>query len=479
MGATSGTNLTPERPRLSTHQKALSVNLDGARYGTFAEIGAGQEVARWFFKVGAAAATISKSISAYDMTVSDAIYGKCKRYVSRERLERMLDYEHSLNVERLGVSRGDTTAFFAFADTVSALNYKGNNECHGWMGVKYQAFPGDADNTIILHMRMLDKENPLQQDALGILGVNLLYAAFFLHHTPNLMLESLLDNLTTDRLEIDMIDFSGIEFRRVDNRVMSLKLVQLGLSGAAMFGPKGEVLQPAEVLRKRPILVERGSFRPVTKVNIDMIESAKRQFSQEPEVHGKEVVELMEITMRNLLSGGGDIDLRDFLARADLLSTAGKTVLISDYFEYYRLAAYLGRYTDEPIAVTMGAQSVRDLFTEEYYVGLEGGILEAFGRLFTRDLRLYVYPLLEQSTGQLTTAENIEMPEELRNLYRHLIERGRIRSLNHYDQSVLHIFSRDVLRRIKDQDNTWETMVPPEIAEVIKKRHFFGWREKT
>ena len=479
MGATSGTNLTPERPRLSTHQKALSVNLDGARYGTFAEIGAGQEVARWFFKVGAAAATISKSISAYDMTVSDAIYGKCKRYVSRERLERMLDYEHSLNVERLGVSRGDTTAFFAFADTVSALNYKGNNECHGWMGVKYQAFPGDADNTIILHMRMLDKENPLQQDALGILGVNLLYAAFFLHHTPNLMLESLLDNLTTDRLEIDMIDFSGIEFRRVDNRVMSLKLVQLGLSGAAMFGPKGEVLQPAEVLRKRPILVERGSFRPVTKVNIDMIESAKRQFSQEPEVHGKEVVELMEITMRNLLSGGGDIDLRDFLARADLLSTAGKTVLISDYFEYYRLAAYLGRYTDEPIAVTMGAQSVRDLFTEEYYVGLEGGILEAFGRLFTRDVRLYVYPLLEQSTGQLTTAENIEMPEELRNLYRHLIERGRIRSLNHYDQSVLHIFSRDVLRRIKDQDNTWETMVPPEIAEVIKKRHFFGWREKT
>ncbi len=479
MGATSGTNLTPERPRLSTHQKALSINLDPARYGTFAEIGAGQEVARWFFKVGAAAATISKSISAYDMTVSDAIYGKCKRYVSRERLERMLDYEHGLNVERLGVSRGDATAFFTFADTVSALNYKGNNECHGWMGVKYQAFPGDADNTIILHMRMLDKENPLQQETLGILGVNLLYAAFFLHHTPNLMLESLLDNLTTDRLEIDMIDFSGIEFRRVDNRVMSLKLVQLGLSGAAMFGPKGDVLQPAEVLRKHPILVERGSFRPVTKVNIDMIESAKKQFALEPEVHGKEIVELMEITMSNLLAGGGDIDLRDFLARADLLSTAGKTVLISDYSEYYRLASYLGRQTNEPIAVTMGAQSLRDLFTEQYYTGLEGGILEAFGRLFTRDLRLYVYPLLEQSTGQLTTAENIEMPEELRNLYRHLMERGRIRTLTNFDQSVLHIFSRDVLRRIKDQDNTWEEMVPTEIAEVIKKRRFFGWREKT
>ena len=345
------------------------------------------------------------------------------------------------------------------------------------MGEKYQAFPGDADNTIILHVRMLDRENPLQQEALGIVGVNLLYAAFFLHHTPNLMLESLLDNLTTDRLEIDMIDFSGIEFRRVDNRVMSLKLVQLGLSGAAMFGPKGEVLQPSEVLRKKPVLVERGSFRPVTKVNIDMIESARQQFAQEPEVKGKEVVELMEITMRNLLVSG-DIDLRDFLARADLLSTAGKTVLISDYFEYYRLAAYLGLYTNEPIAVTMGAQSLRDLFTEEYYDGLEGGILEAFGRLFTRDLRVYVYPLLEQTTGQLTTAENIEMPEQLRNLYRHLVERGRIRSMENYDKSVLHIFSRDVLRRIKDQDDSWEEMVPSEIAEVIKKRRFFGWREK-
>jgi hypothetical protein len=448
------------------------------RYGTFAEIGAGQEVARWFFKVGAAAGTISKSISAYDMTVSDAIYGKCKRYVSRERLERMLDYEHSLNVERLGHSRGDTTAFFTFADTVSALNFKGTNECHGWMGVKYQAFPGDADNTIILHVRMLDKENPLQQEALGIVGVNLLYAAFFLHHTPNQMLESLLDNLTTDRLEIDMVDFSGIEFRRVDNRVMSLKLVQLGLSGAAMFGPKGEVLQPSEVLRKKPILVERGSFRPVTKVNIDMIESARKQFAEEPEVQGKEVVELMEITMRNLLSGGSDIDLRDFLARADLLSTAGKTVLISDYFEYYRLAAYLGRYTNEPIAITMGAQSVRDLFAEEFYRGLEGGILEAFGRLFTRDLRLYVYPLLEPGTGELTTAENIQMPESLRNLYKHLVERGRIRSLETFDRSVLHIFSRDVLRRIKDQDDSWEEMVPPEIAAVIKKRRFFGYRDK-
>src|SRR5580700_1645829 len=280
-----------ERPKLSTNQKALKINLDPLFYGTFAEIGAGQEVARWFFKVGAAAGTISKSISAYDMAVSDAIYGRCKRYVSRERLQGMLDYEHGLNLERLQSTRRDSTAFFAFANTVAARNYLGTNECHGWMGVKYQAHPRDQDSQIIIHVRMLDRENDLQQEALGIVGVNLLYGAFFLHYKPELMLESLLDNLTTQRIEIDMIEFSGIEFRHVDNRAMSLRLVQLGLSGAAMFGPKGETLQPSEVLHKRPVLVERGSFRPVTKVNIDMIDSARRHFGEEKGVQPDQVVE--------------------------------------------------------------------------------------------------------------------------------------------------------------------------------------------
>jgi hypothetical protein len=468
-----GAGATEERPKLSTHEKALRINLDPVRYGTFAEIGAGQEVARWFFQVGAAAGTISKSMSAYDMAVSDAIYGRCKRYVSRERLQRMLEYEHSLNLERLGDTRGDTTSFFTFADTVAARNYHGTNECHGWMGVKFQSYPRDEDNQIVIHVRMLDHENGLQQEALGIVGVNLLYAAFFLHHTPQQMLESLLDNLTTARIEIDMIECSGIEFRRVDNRVMSLKLVQLGLSGAAMFGPGGEVLQPSEVLRKRPVLVERGSFRPVTRVNIDMIDTARRQFAAEPEVAGDQIVELMEITMRNLLAAG-DIDLQDFLARADLLATAGKTVLISDYSEYYRLAAWLARYTNQPIAVTMGAASLEDLFKEEYYNELEGGILEAFGKLFTRNLRIYVYPLLDRATGELTTADSVELPNDLRSLHRHLVERGRIKPLCNYDERVLHIFSREVLRLIKVHDASWEEMVPPEIAGVIKRRRFFG-----
>ncbi|HTZ75338.1 MAG TPA: hypothetical protein VMB47_15555 [Candidatus Aquilonibacter sp.] len=466
-----------DRPKLTTNQKALKINLDPVFYGTFAEIGAGQEVARWFFKVGAAAGTISKSISAYDMTVSDAIYGHSKRYVSRERLQGMLNYEHALNIERLTSVRGDTTAFFAFANTVAARNYQGTNECHGWMGVKYQTQPRDEDSQIIIHVRMLDPASDLQQEALGIVGVNLLYGAFFLHHKPQLLLESLLDGLTTHRVEIDMIEFSGIEFRRVDNRVMSLKLVQLGLSGAAMFGPSGEVLQPSEILRKRPILVERGSFRPVTKVNIDMIASAKKQFAAELQGEGDQICELMEITMRNLLADG-QLNLSDFLARADVLAAVGKTVLISDYFEYYRLAAYLTRYTSKPIAVTMGVGSILDLFKEEYYAGLEGGILEAFGKLFTKDLRIYAYPLRDPATGGLTTVEKLKMTgPELQHLYSYLVERGRIKQLDNFDESVLTIFSRDVLKRIKSEDSSWETMVPPEVAAMIKKHRYFGYRE--
>jgi hypothetical protein len=471
----SETAFTDERPRLSTNQKALKINLDPLRYGTFAEIGAGQEVARWFFKVGAAAGTISKSMSAYDMAVSDAIYGQCKRYVSRERLQSMLDCEHGLNMQRLESSRGGSTAFFAFADTVAARNFQGTNECHGWMGVKFQAHPRDQDSQVTIHVRMLDHDYSLQQDALGIVGVNLLYAAFCLHHKPHWMLESLLDNLTAERVEIDMVEFSGIEFRHVDNRVMSLKLVQLGLSGAAIFGPSGEVLQPSELLRKRPILVERGSFRPVTKVNMDMVHCAHERFAAEPEVKGKPVLQLMEITMRNLLAAG-EIDLSDFLARADALGAVGKTVLISDYFEYYRLAKYLTRYTSEPIAVTMGMASLLDLFSEDYYKELEGGILEAFGKLFTKDLRLYVYPLRDSATGLLTTVDNVEMPGGQHSLFRHLVERSRIKQLDNFDGSLLDIFSRDVLKRIKESDTSWEGMVPPEVAEMVRDRQLFGYR---
>lgn len=462
--------------KLDTHRKALKINLDPRRYGTFAEIGAGQEVVRWFFRVGGAAGTIAKSISAYDMTVSDAIYGPCERYVCRKRLQSMLDYEHRLNIERLQQSRGDNTTFFAFADTVSARNYKGTNECHGWMGVKFQAHPRDADSQIIIHVRMLDVENSLQQEALGIVGVNLLYAAFFLHHEPDQIIESLLDNLSPSRIEIDMIEFSGIEFRHVDNRLMSLKLVQVGLSNAAMFAASGEVLQPSEVLYKKPILVERGSFRPVSNANIDMMRCAHERFATKLE--GQEIVQLVEVTMSHLMSGG-EIDPRDFLARADLLAACGLPVLISNYFQYYRLAAYLARYSKNRVVITMGISSLRELFDEKYYTQLEGGILESFGRLFKNDLKLYIYPLLDQATGTLTTVENLEVAPGLRKLYGHLVENGCVEQLDNYDPDCLKVFSRDVLAKIKAGDPSWEHLVPAPVAGVIKQRGFFGYRRQA
>ena len=470
---------------VDTHAKALQINLDARRYGTFAEIGAGQEVVRWFFRVGGAAGTVAKSMSAYDMTVSDAIYGETERYVCRPRLHAMLDHEHELNKERLSEARGAETAFFAFADTVSARNYAGTNECHGWMGVKFQSRPRDQDSQIIIHVRMLDGTNALQQEALGIVGVNLLHSAFFLYAEPELLIESLLDGLNTERIEIDMIEFSGIEFRQVDNRLMSMKLVQMGLSGAAMFDPTGRVLQPSEVLHRKNVLVERGSFRPVCHVNIDMLRSAREAFERdlagargdgEPASHDGEVVELMELTMRNLREQGGEVDRADFLARADMLAASGKTVLISDYFEYYRLAAYLGRYTKKRIAITMGAASLLDLFDEKYYAELEGGILESFGRLFKNDLRLYIYPLLDKDSGQLVTVQNLEVAPALRKLYGYLVDRGHIVQLENVNRDYLHIFSRDALQKIRVGDHSWEEMVPREVADIIKSRKYLGYR---
>src|SRR5919205_4150919 len=329
-----------------TLQKALQINLDLRWYGTIAEIGAGQEVARWFFRAGGAAGTVAKSMSAYDMAVSDAVYGKSDRYVSKGRLQAMLDHEYELDLERLGDERGDDTSFFAFADTVVARSFRGGNECHGWMGVKFQSHPHDEPSQIVLHVRMLDAEAAQQQEALGVVGVNLLHAAFFQHHEPERVVESLLDALTTGRIEIDMIEMKGIEFRGVDNRLLALQLVQIGLSGAAMFAPDRQVLQPSEVLRKKAILVERGSFRPPTVVNIDMLECALQKFEGDPEVADREVLVLTELTMANLMAGGDVVDRRDFLARADLMAACGLTTLISDYVAYHRLAAYLSWRTD-------------------------------------------------------------------------------------------------------------------------------------
>ncbi len=464
-----------ERDAVDTHQKALQVNLDPSKYGTFVEIGAGQEVARWFFRVGGAAGTIAKTMSAYDMTVSDAIYGTCERYVSRQRLTAMLEREYGLLIERLGQKRGANTKFFVFADTVAAKSYSRKDvEAHGWLGVRFQSEPQGEPSEIIIHARLLDPENVQEQEALGIVGVNLVHGALYLHQDPGALLDALLDNLTSGRVEVDMVKLTGPAFKGVDNRVIALQLVQRGLTKAAMFLANGEVVQPADVLYKKSILVERGSFRPVVNTTLDMLRCATSLFVQEPKVQGEEVTVLMEMTLKNLIDGDR-IDHKDFLDRVDILGSLGKDVLISNYGEYHRLAAYLFRHTKKMIGIVMGVPTLREIFEEKYYTDLEGGILESFGRLFKNDLKLYVYPFREAKTGALISAGNLRVAPHLRHLYSYLVENRLIESLRDYDERCLPIFSRDVLAKIRAADPAWETMVPPAVAAMIKDRKLFNY----
>src|SRR3984893_10421105 len=483
---------------LTTNRKALTINLDEPKYGTFAEIGAGQEVARQFFQAGGAAGTIAKSISAYDMKFSDEIYGKTARYVSKERLGLMLNHEYSLLIERLKSARGDRTEFFVFADTVAAKSFKGANEAHGWLGIRFQAEPNTPPSDVILHVRMWDKENILQQQALGIIGVNLIYGAFYYINDQDRFIRSLADNLTLDRIEVDMIGFSGPLFKVVDNRLMSLKLVEYGLTNAVMFGPKGEVLQPSEALYKKAILVERGSFRPVTLVNEDMLRCALAQFLQEPSLKGVDVVVLMEITMHNLLASR-NIDHKDFLDRVDTLAAIGNNVLISNYLEFYRLTSYFRRYTKQMVGVAMGINNLLEIFNEKYYENLDGGILESFGRLFKYAIKLYVYPMRKSAydrycmasddcpapslgagghplgTDIWINATNLQVTMNLRNLYAHLLENHYLAPIVGFDPVIMDIFSRDVLDRIQKHETGWEKMVPERVASIIKERHLFGF----
>jgi hypothetical protein len=493
-GGVAGNAMSVETSKelLTTTQKARRINFDAPMYGTFAEIGAGQEVAREFFHAGGASGTIAKSISAYDMIFSDAIYGKSPRYVSRERLNLMLEHEYALLVERLSAIRGDRTNFFVFADTVATSNHQGTNEAHGWLGIRFQAAPSSEPSEIVLHVRMWDKDSVLQQQALGIVGVNLIYGALYLRSDPRQLVESLQDNLGTDRIEVDMLRFSGHCFGTIDNRLMSLHLVKCKLTNAVMFGPQGEVLQPSEVLHKKAILVERGSFRPVTHVNVDMIACATAQFVQESPVKGKEVVVLMEITMNNLLSEGA-LDAGDFLSRVDLLADIGFTVLISNYPQYYRLTSYFRRYTKEMIGVAIGINHLLAIFNEKYYEDLEGGILESFGRLFRNAVKLYVYPMSGKAYDRyivessrtvaaapsaapdvLITARNARVGDHLTSLYVHLLENHFIDDIVGFDATILGIFSRDALKKIRDHDLSWEDLVPRTVANAIKRRGLFG-----
>ena len=458
---------------LDTNQKALQINLDAKRYGVFAEIGAGQEVARWFFRVGGAAGTVAKTISAYDMAVSDAIYGPTDRYVSRRRLKAMLAHEYDLLIERLDDKRGDKMAFFAFANTVATRRESGD----GWMGIRFQDEPGADASEVLIHVRMLDRETVRQQEALGVLGVNLVHGTFYSPRDPETLIKSLLDGLSWERVEVDMIHFSGPAFAGVDNRLMALALVKQGLTEAAMFTAHGEPIQWAEVLYKKPVLVLRGSFRPMTRAALDVLRRGLEQFVAEPELKGETPVVLMEMTLRHLTTGDG-IDARDFLQRVDTLRALGWTVLISNFRRFHRLAAYLSRYTNQPIGLPLGAQVLGEIFDETFYNDSEGGLLGGLGQLFKNPARIYVYPHLDLDTGTLIEAHNFPVAPRLKHLYAYLLENRFIQPMKGYDPELLPIRRRDVLARIESGDSTWEECVPAEIAQAIKERGLFGYRKQ-
>jgi len=459
---------------VGTNKKAFQINLDALKYGTFAEIGAGQEVARRFFQVGGASGTIAKTMSAYDMRFSDAIYGPSDRYVSRKRLQTMLDHEYSLLLERLSDKIGDERTFFVFADTVAARSFKEHNESHGWLGVRFQTHTHSEPSEIIIHVRMLDEENVEQQEALGVIGVNLLYAAFY-YREPEKVISSLHENLAPGRMEVDMIKFSGPAFEKVDNRLMSLQLVSQGLTNAVMFTADGETVQPAEVLHKKAILVERGSFRPVTYATNDMLDGARRKVLAESAASEEELVVLMEMTLENLLSEG-QLNHADFLARVDILGALGRTVLISKFGEYYRLAGYLTRYTNKMIGLVMGVPSLMQIFDEKYYLNLEGGILEALGRMFKGNLKLFVYPMVDEKTGEILSATKFQVAPNLQSLFRYLVENKFIVEITDFHPEYLRIYPPDALAKLQSGDRGWEQMVPPEVIRIIKEREFFGYR---
>lgn len=460
---------------LSPRAKALKINLDHDKYGTIVEIGAGQEVAGNFFAAGGASGSIAKTMSAYDMTFSDAIYGKedSGRYVVKSRLHKMLDREYSLLEERLNGKRPQSTKYFVFADTVATRCRDQKHPGHGWLGVKFQITPGGPTNKLIIHVNTFEKENLNQQEALGAVGVNMIYACYYLSHDPISMVKSLMDGLNSKRIEIDMISLVGENFRQVDNRILSLQLVINKMTNAVMFDPQGKVQQPSEILYKKNIFALRGSFRPPTLVNLNMLDAGLRQFKAEPGIDRENILPLCEITLNNLKSQT-NMDKVDFLARVDLLGALGQYTMVSNYQEHYRVSEYFYRYTTNLSVLAVGINALEDLFDDRYYHNLRGEVLEAMGRLFSRKVKLYVFPAITKD-GNFTTSDSVELPNKFVHLYEYLKKNKFVEGYHYADREVMHIYSADVIRKVQNGEDGWEAMVPDGVADTIKKRCLFGY----
>jgi hypothetical protein len=425
-----------------TWQKALDINLDPKVYGVLAEIGAGQEVARWFFRVGGAAGTIAKTMSAYDMTVSDQIYGKAGRYVSRERLVAMLDHEYGLLVERLGERRWKDTTFFAFADTVAARNYQGTNQCRGWMGLRFQHEPGAEPSEVLLHVVPLDDTNSAQQEAIGTLGVNLIHAVFHgQDRRPEPLLRSLLDGLSLDRVEVDVVHFSGPAFPPSDPVALGVSLLRAEVARCILLDPAGGLVPPVDVVRKRAIVIERGRFASANEAYARILAAGLAQLQSEVGETERPPVGLFELSVNSVREAVDDEALK---GRLRALLPLGHPVLLSRLRESFLLTHYLRRMSREALRFVAGPSALVELLDEVHYKDLPGGLLEGVGKLLADNVRVYVHPMDVESFrrhltgigidlsqlsfpgGGAVTATNLMLHGPLGHLYGHLLARGWI-----------------------------------------------------
>ena len=451
----------------ATQEKAFKINMDKGVYGTFAEIGAGQETANWFFRSSGAAGTVAKTISAYDMTVSDTLYGRARRYVSEERLKQMMDYEYAQLVQRLGEKRGKDTCFFSFCNTVKAKGYRDNGPWSAWIGVRFQLKPEAPPSDFVMHVRLLVPDHDLQMRILGVLGVNLLYALFYKLERMEQFVMSVGDNLDRGFFEIDFMRFSGQGFAMFDNRILAMELVRCGLSESALISPDGSVVQPADYLYKRPIVLMRGSFRPVCNIHLEMMDSVRTRFLETlpPEQHER-VVDICEISLSNLLRGE-QVDLLEFLDRVDALASEGKMVMVTNIARFHRISRLLSQYTKEPVAIALSIGLLNELFKEKW-ADTPGGILASMGHIFVNETRFYVTPWINRTTGEFVTAGTYKAPEKYHYLYRHLRETGCIIEVPYFNQKLLFQTPRDIVRMIAAGDEQWREYVPESAARMVE-----------
>ena len=462
----------------SIKAKALRINLNEHIYGTFSEIGAGQEVARHFFRSGGASGTIAKTMSAYDKAFSDAIYGQETNsgYVSESRLKKMLDHEINLLESRMDRKKHPNKMFFTYANTVATIDFAKKYKGHGWMGIKFQTDPKAKFSEIHIHVRFHLFEAKSQQEALGLMGLNLIYGAYYKHDEPRKLLRYLYDHIDSEAIEIDTINFSGPLFEDVDNRLMSLELVKNDMTKAVMFGPDGNNVLPAKVLYKKNILAIRGSFRPVTLVNEDMFIKSKDIILREKKIKEVDMINLFEITLSNLKSTNGDVNEKDFMDRAKLLCSLGHIVMISNFKEYYKLVDYLSQYTKKQLGLSMGVNNFVEIFDEHYYEDLGGGILEAFGKMFYNNLKVYLYPMKDEK-GNVINSTNLKLHPRMKDFYKFFKYNGKVIDIFDYDETYLNIFSRKILQQIKSGESKWEEHLPEGIAELIRQNKMFGIKE--